>query len=274
MYKSTEIYNVAKKYVTTEIAKYDRLIMKNSQLIIRYEAQVKKYETLDAPNIKGLIQYKIKAIENCERKILRYRNEIGILNLIPLKRVRVFNYILKTLNFNISREVLKGGIYNFPLNIGKLYILVGDRKFTLNSINWARSMQILNNIAKRDAPSIYAQYKKREIQQFEYVQLMREHVYPTYGKPRWIVYCEDDTSWWIIFKRGAYKNANKYYFKFKGTYFVIFKNKSIASLKKVFGTVNEVLDCKKIGFVNKVLILKTYFNEQKYYYNDISTNKW
>jgi len=274
MFYVKDIYKYAKEYVLVEIKAADRIIANHLRGIERDKAVIKIYETKSEPNIKGLIKQKYQDIANHERRINYYQHKIKLLKLIPIKRQRTFIAILRILNRNIIREVLRGGKYVFPFGIGKLYILVGDKFYTANSVNWAKSMKIINNIAKKDAPELYEDFRNKKIQQFEYIQLMKQHLYPTPGKPRWVILSDDTTAWWVIFKRGNNPNQNKYFYKLKVTHYVKLKHKALALLGKYFNNAEEVINSDDLGFIDKVQVLRIYFNEQKLNYNDISSDKW
>lgn len=274
MIHSSKIYLYAKEYVAVEMKASDKAIFNHQRSIKRDYRIIEIYKTKSEPNIKGLIKQKYIEIENHKARVLYYQHRIKMLNLIPLKRKRTFLAILKVLNRNIIREVLRGGKYVFPLNIGKLYVLVGDKKFTSTAVNWHSSMRIINSIAEKNVPELYAKFKRKELLQFEYIQLMKEHLHPTPGKPRWIVTTDSDTSWWLVFKRGNLKSQHKYFYKFKFTHYIKFKDKSLDLMKPYFNTAEEVINSTNVGFRDKVLILKRFFNEQKLNYNDISSNKW
>jgi hypothetical protein len=274
MFYVKDVYKYAKEYVMVEIKAADRIIFNHLRGMKRDEAVIKIYKTKDEPNIKGLIKQKEESIERHKQRINYYQNKIKILKLIPIKRHRTFISILKILNKNIIREVLRGGKYIFPLGIGKLYILVGDKYYTANSINWPKSMAIINNIAKNVAPDIYEDFRNKKIQQFEYMQLMKQHLYPVPGKPRWVVTDDETTAWWIVFKKGNNPNHNKYFFKLKPTHYVKLKDKTLSMLKKYFDTAEDVINSNDLGFREKVHVLRLFFNEQKLKYNDISSDKW
>lgn len=274
MIHSSKIYVYAKEYVLIEIKAADRAVFNHMRGIERDKRVIKIYENTDAPNIKGLIKQKYKDIDNHNIRINYYQNKIKILKLIPLKRKRTFLAILKILNRNIIREILRGGKYLFPLNVGKLYVLVGDRIYTSNSINWGASMKIINNIAQKNVPDLYKRFIDKELQQFEYIQLMKEHLYPNPGKPRWIVTSDNPTAWWIVFKKGNLKTINKYFYKLKPTHYIKFKEQTFKALGKHFSSSEDVINSDNLGFMEKVQILRIYFNEQKLNYNDISSDKW
>jgi len=274
MFKIYNILMFAREYVDVERRKADNALSNHFRLLKREKAILEVLKTKDAPNIKGLIKIKEESIINRQIRIDYYKHRIKIINLIPIKRQRVFSHLLKTLNKHIIREVLKGGKYLFPLNVGKLYILVGDKIMGTRNIDWNRSMNVIHNIAKKQFPEIYADYKSGKLKQFEYMDIMKPHLFPTPGKPRWIILNDNPYSWWIVFKRGNYANKNKYFFTLKGTRYIKFKDKTTDRLKHHFNNATDVINSAELGFKDKVLILRKFFNEQKLYYNDISSDKW
>lgn len=269
---STTIFSSSKEYVKIETAKYQSLIHGHLIKIRKDEDMIQAFKKLDAPNIPYLINEKEKDIVRRKVSISKYKRIINSLALVPTNK-RVFLKLLKTLNHYIIYEILKGGIYTFPYSIGTLSMYITNRSYTLKSINWAKTMTNVHNIAKVLEPDLYEKHKKGYIYTFEYMSIMRQHLHPTPNKPLWLVYNLSDTVWFAKFKKGVINNKEKYFFKFSGTYYILHDKKTVNDLEQLYKSVDEILNSTQIGFINKMTLLKKFFStEVKYKYNDLSTS--
>jgi hypothetical protein len=273
MANAGDIYLISEEYTKKHYSQYlNRIINKNKE-IKKYEAQIEYLQhkidnNEDIPNLQYLIDEKRKKIKYIKVKINEYNHHLTALLYIP-KRKRVFLYLLRLININVAAEILKGGIYRFPYQVGKLYILTIKNYIGKNSINWNASFRNLNRIAKDKDPQLYEKYKNGELKHFEYIYAMKQYVYPTYGKQYWLVHNDDSELFTLRFKKGAPIVSDKSYFKFKPTNFINLPNKYADNHNKYFSDIDSLIYSNKLGFKNKIAVIKRFFKDFKYCYNGI-----
>lgn len=276
MYKGFQIVQNIQEYITVEKNKcnsaiYNHIKLRSTQLklIELYEAKLANGE--DIPNLQYLIDDKKDRVAKHTARITHYQYEIYILNLIPT-RARPFMYILKLLNKHITQELLKGGVYLFPLGIGKIRVLALTSKPNLEIIDWSKSMENIESIAKAKDINLYKQYKAKTIQKFEFIQAMKQYLYPYSGGQRWIIYNLNKQRFFVKYNRGLLKSQNKYYFKFKVTSFANFAKQNLPNLIKNFNSHTEIINSDKLGMRTKLSLLEFYYPHLKQYYNDLSND--
>jgi len=260
-----------KEYIITELKisykALDNHIVKLNNLKILLD----RYYTSSAPNITWLIKDKQNKIIYHQKRIYYFKRRIKILKLFP-KRPQIISKLLTAINTNIAKEILRGGIYTIPFNLGRLYILVVNRKNIYKNINWYQSYQELEKIAKRECIDIYNSYKNKEIDKFIFTRAMQPYTYPTPHKPRWIIYNLSETAWMWYFRKGNFKDRNKHPFSFKPTEKMQQRNMTPADIYKTFDNVEGIIEASNIGNINKLQLIKLINPSFKQYYHDISTD--
>jgi len=150
---------------------------------------------------------------------------VFLLNM-PLKNFRDF---YKTLNKEISKDIILGNCYNFPHNVGSVRIYRFKRDFNKRVVDRGRS-----NKLKAQNPDNY------------------------------IVFHVDDFYNAAIYDKNLAKVPNYKFYRFKLTSFINTKQRRQLEYYDSIKSEEEILETDKVGNLQKMLAM-THFHNPKYY---------
>ena len=176
-----------------------------------------------------------------------------------------YTFLIKSFNFNIANEILKGYSYNFGFNLSSIEIIEMKKHYTDGDrpkrfVNWGDSLKLLKEIIKEKDINLYEAYINKDIKKYEFIELSKKYTYSPLNPDRkkWIIYYTDDYMYVWHWSKGKARIANSGSFSFVPTNYIVTTTRSQLNFVNQAASKEDILNTNLLGMRDKLNCLLRY----------------